>query len=401
MIIEEGCILKSHLFKTTLFYYVVTIKEENMKKINLFKKGCCIFLLFVLVFTGAVMPASANDYEESNGFYVTANQVPNEVINYAVDNAYNFLVSRSDIDNIDLNNVTMGTPFTIAAESINVDEVYYFPIFLGEKVIYTFRVYEDNAAYTGILSPYLAEELNKYMNTTTKSNPLSIYMDSGKVMALQGGVINVLEEAHYGYEPIGNKVLFFADSFDVVNINDKIDLQISSDVSPMAAASKNLSLDMLETQGSQSWCAAFAMSSILRYKGAGNVVTAKAIMKDTFPNSKDLENESISRSQLVSYAKGKGYKKTKESSSTLSNSTVVSEIATNSTPIYAGCDGTGTYKKARHALVISGYDNNKSTYTVWNPWYSYTETIDQSSKKYKVDSSSSFVWDVTIYQVRK
>ena len=249
--------------QTILFNYVVTIKEENMKKINLFKKGCCIFLLFVLVFTGAVIPASANDYEESNAFYVTANQVPNEVINYAVDNAYNFLVC------------------------------------------------------------------------------------------------------------------------------------------PMAAASKNLSLDMLETQGSQSWCAAFAMSSILRYKGAGNSVTAKAIMKDTFPKSKDLENESISRSQLVSYAKGKGYKKTKKSSSTLSNSTVVSEISTNSTPIYAGCDGTGTYKKARHALVISGYDNNKSTYTVWNPWYSYTETIDQSSKKYKVDSSSSFLWDVTIYKVRK
>lgn len=372
-----------------------------MKQFNLFKKGFCFILMLALVFTSVVIPVSASDDENWNGFYVTTSQVSAEAVDYAVDNAYDFLVSRSNIDNIDLNNVTMGYPFTIGKEIVDEDDVFYFPIFSGQKVIYTFRVYADNNSYTGILSPYLTEELNKYMDATSKADPLSIYMDNGNLIALQGGAIDVLEEAHFGYEPVGNKALFSVDSLDVVDINSKIDLQITSDISPMASASKNLSLDMKETQGSQSWCAAFAMSSILRYKGAGSSITAKAIMQATFPKSKDLETESISRSQLVSYAKGKGYKSTKESSSTLSNSTVVSEIYTNTTPIYAGCEGTGTYKKARHALVISGYDNSKSTYTVWNPWYDYTETINQSSKTYKVNSSSSFIWDVTIYNVRK
>jgi hypothetical protein len=169
---------------------------------------------------------------------------------------------------------------------------------------------------------------------------------------------------------------------------------------PRATVSKNLTLDMKETQGSQSWCAAFVMASILRYKGAGSTITAKAIMQSTFPNSSDLENESISRSQLVTYAKGKGYTSTVQSSSTLSSSTVVSEI-NNTTPIYAGCAGSGIYAKARHALAICGYNNTNSTYTVWNPWYNYTETISQSTKSYKVNSTSSFVWDCTIYKVRK
>lgn len=157
---------------------------------------------------------------------------------------------------------------------------------------------------------------------------------------------------------------------------------------------------MKETQDQQQWCAAFVASSILRYKGAGSSITAEAMVKHFYPNSTDLENESISRDQIVTYAKNKGYKNTTNSSSTLSNSTVVSEIGTYSTPIYAGCYGTGEYIKARHALAISGYNNTSSTYTVWNPWYSYTETISQSTKTYKVNSSSTFVWDCTVYKFR-
>lgn len=157
---------------------------------------------------------------------------------------------------------------------------------------------------------------------------------------------------------------------------------------------------MNEKQKDQQWCAAFAMASILRYKGAGDSITAKAIVKYFYPNSTDLKNESISRTQLVKYAKSKGYSKTTNSSSTLSNSTVVSEIS-NSTPIYIGCAGTGSYEKKRQAFVICGYNNTKSTYTVWNPWYDYTETMSQSTKTYIVNASSSFKWDCTIYKVRK
>lgn len=373
---------------------------------RLFGKGLCFVLLFALIFTMGVVPANASNEKDSSGFYLTTSTVPQEAINYAAANVFDFLVSRSSIDKVDIYNVTMGVPFTIAKENISDDDVFYFPIYSGEKVVYTFRVYMDNGNFTGILSPYIAKELNSYMDETSKSSPLSIFINNGNVMASINGSVEILEEVHDGYNPVANKSIFkrpFSDEatgdIDVVDIANTIDFNVTP--IPRAVASKDLTLDMKETQGQQSWCAAFAMASILRYKGAGSSVTAKAIMQATFPKSKDLEKEEISRSQLVSYAKDKGYKNTKESSSTLSNSTVVSEIYTNTTPIYAGCAGSGSYAKARHALVICGYNNTKETYTVWNPWYNYTETISQSTKTYKVNSSSSFKWDVSIYQVRK
>ncbi|WP_313758354.1 C47 family peptidase [Tissierella sp.] len=343
---------------------------------------------------------SINQVGSENNLYLSTDIVPEEVINYAVNNVFGYLVARLDIDTLDISKVYMGNPFTMAKEKDTDDDIYYFPIFCDNRVIYTFRVYlSENREYVGILSPYLAEEIDSFKYRTSEENPLSIYIDNGNVIALQNGYVEILEEDHLNREPLG---IMMSKTFQInriVNVSKPIEFVITPTV--QASASHNLTLDMKEQQGSKPWCAAYAAASILRYKGAGSSVTAEAMMKATFPNSKDLDKESISRSQIVTYAKNKGYKNTTESSSTLTNTTVVSEIYTNSTPIYAGCAGKGDYAKARHALVICGYDNTKSTYTVWNPWYKYTETMSQSTKTYIVNSSSSFVWDCTIYKFRK
>jgi len=51
--------------------------------------------------------------------------------------------------------------------------------------------------------------------------------------------------------------------------------------------------------------------------------------------------------------------------------------------------------------VIAGYDDSSSAYTVWNPWRKSYETMPYDTLTYKVNSSSTFVWDVTIYKFRK
>lgn len=309
-------------------------------------------------------------------------------------------MARSDHDTFDLSNVFMGNPFTMAKEKAIDDSIYYFPVFLDNVVIYIFRVYiGDNGKYAGILSPYMAKELNRYINQTDIDEPLSIFISNGNVMAIQNGLTEILEEDHLNREPVNTMTANTKQTNTIVNVSEPMHFVITPIA--RASASHNLTLDMNEQQGAKPWCAAYASASILRYKGAGSRVTAEAMMKATFPNSSNLDNESISRSQIVTYAKNKGYKNTTQSSSTLTNTTVVSEIYTNSTPIYAGCAGKGDYAKARHALVICGYNNSASTYTVWNPWYDYTETMPQSTKSYKVNSSSSFTWDCTIYKFRK
>lgn len=375
-----------------------------MKRNRIFKRGLASLLAFALVFVMGVIPASASESATTettfSGFYLLTTTVPEDATSYAVNNVSRFLLARSEIDNFDLNSVTMGTPFTIGKENTADTDVYYFPIISNNQVIYTFRVYVSGNEYTGILSPYMAEQLNDYMNATTPSDPLHIYMESGKVMAALSDSVEILEESHAGYEPSLNIVTASVDYTDLEVTNILTNIAFVESPVTIASASKDLTLDMKEQQGSQQWCAAFAMAAILRYKGSSSV-TAEGIVKYFYPKSSDLENESVSRDQLETYAKSLGYSNTTQSSSTLSNSTVVSEIGSNSTPIYAGCAGSGSYSKARHALVICGYNNTSSTYTVWNPWYTYTETMDQSTKTYIVNSSSSFTWDCTIYKVRK
>lgn len=374
-----------------------------MKKKNIFKCGIVSIMTLVFALGVSVLPVSAsesNNNISSKAFYIETETVPDEAIDYAVNNVFDYLVARSCEESFELYDVTMGSPFSMGKETDNDIDVYYFPILSGEQFIYTFRVFEEDGQYTGILSPYMVEQLNKYTDDTSQSEPLYIYMQAGNVIAEKDGEIDIWEEQHAGYEVNENQLIALADNSVLESTDICTPIEYKKEAIPRAVSSKTLSLDMAETQGDQQWCAAFAMSSILRYKGAGSSVTAEAIVKYFYPNSTNLKNESVSRTQLVNYAKNKGYSKTTNSSSTLSNSTVVSEIG-NDTPIYAGCAGSGSYEKARHALVICGYNNTKSTYTVWNPWYSYTETMSQSTKKYVVNSSSSFTWDCTIYKVRK
>lgn len=372
-----------------------------MKKGKWFKRVLSSLLAMILMLSASVIPAKAsqNDSEMASGFYLSTREIPSDVISYAQNNISDFLIAHSEVENIDLSNVTMGNPFTFGGSNVNEIDVYYFPIFQNSHILYTFRVYMDKNGYTGILSSYLATELNSFMNSTTRNTPLLIYMESGNVMAKLNGNETILEESHPGYEPSESTISedTLSETMEVTDISTPIEFVEK----PMTAAnaSKVLSLDMKETQSDQQWCAAFVMASILRYKGAESSITAETIVKHFHPNSSDLKNESVSRSQLVSYAKDKGFSKTTESSSTLSNSSVVSEI-NNDSPFYAGCAGTGSYKKARHALAVCGYNNNTSTYTVWNPWYAKTETISQSSKTYVVNSESSFKWDCTIYKIR-
>lgn len=373
-----------------------------MKKGNLFKRLFSSLLVMVLMLSTGIIStnASQNDSEMTSGFYLSTGEVPSNIISYAQNNISDYLIAHSEVENIDLSNVIIGNPFSIGGSNAIGTDVYYFPVFQNSHILYTFRVYMDENGYTGILSSYLASELNSFMNSTTRNAPLLIYMESGNVMARLNGNEAILEESHLGYEP-GVNVIREDPLLETMEVTDiSVPIRFVEKPITAASASKVLSLDMKETQSDQQWCAAFVMASILRYKGAGSSITAETIVKHFHPNSSDLKNESVSRSQLVSYSKEKGFSKTTESSSTLSNSSVVSEI-NNDSPFYAGCAGFGSYKKARHALAVCGYNNNTSTYTVWNPWYANTETISQSSKTYVVNSESSFKWDCTIYKIRK
>ncbi|MBM0045992.1 C39 family peptidase [Anaerococcus sp. mt242] len=164
---------------------------------------------------------------------------------------------------------------------------------------------------------------------------------------------------------------------------------------PRSSSSKYIDLDLAETQGDQSWCSAFAGAQILRQRGKGKIYAIN-IMRYFYPNVSyaDLKKKSISHKQLIKYANNKKSYPS-ESTGTLSLDSVKKQINSNKS-IYLNCYGTGTYKKANHALVLRGYNTRSNTYSIWNPWNASYVSMSISSKSISVNGGK-FVWSSTIY----
>lgn len=362
------------------------------KRIALFFTLCSMLVLMM------GMTVFANE-DSNNGFYIMSEECPDEAIAYAQNNLYLYIYDLPIQDeryaDIDVSKIVLGTPFTIQKESLEGKDVFYFPIMYEDEIKFTIRVYKDeDGSYTGIFSEYLASELQDVFARTSVSDPLILSMNNGNVMKTITGETSIFFASPMGYEVLDKPVMYSNSNSSVVNVKEAITYEIVPIGSTRATSSKYLSLDLAETQGNQQWCSAFAGSAIIRFR-TSNKVYAKTIMSYYYPNSSDLENETISHDQLISYAKLKDCSPSK-SSGTLEQSTVVSQI-NNSKPIYLSCEGTGTYKKANHALVLRGYDTSAKTYSIWNPWNTTYEKMPISTKEYAVDSSSTFKWVSTIY----
>ncbi|QUH28124.1 C47 family peptidase [Vallitalea guaymasensis] len=365
------------------------------------KKILSLLLAACLVISTTIV-SNASDL----GVYLLTKECPQNIHNYVNNNINNFLNSKSNEGEISLEDITIGQVFSIEKENVSDLDVFYFPVFQKGHLKYTFRVYEVDGNITGILSPYLVKELLSVSGKTTTNSPARLAMNNGNVVTVINDKITTIKK-----DPLGRRVNNYSINNEnysniTVNINEKNDKNIIKGLhtskrqlfSLDSVSSNNLSLDLAETQGQQSWCSAFAGAAIIRYKTHTNVF-AKDIMKYYHPNSEKLEDEYITNYQLIRYAQRKGLYPRRRSY-TLSLSSVVSQID-NSQPMYIGCQGRGDYEGARHALVLRGYDKTNNTYSIWNPWYKYYETMPMDTKVYTVDPSASFKWDTTIYDWSK
>lgn len=362
------------------------------KRITLFFMLCGMMIL--------MLGMTAFAAEDSNkGFYIMSEECPDEAIVYAQNNLYLYIHDLPAQDeryaDMDVSKIVLGTPFTIQKENPDGKDIFYFPVMYESAIKFTIRVYKDaDGSYTGIFSEYLASELEDVSDIASVSDPLILSMNNGNVMITVAGNTSIFIASPIGNEVLEKPVSYSNSNSSIVNVKEAITYEVVPIDNIRATNSKYLSLDLAENQESQQWCSAFAGSAIIRYR-TSNKVYAKDIMSYYYPNSSNLANETITHDQLISYAKLKGCSPTK-TSSTLEQSTIVSQID-NSKPVYLSCDGTGSYKKANHALVLRGYDISAGMYSVWNPWYKSYDKMPISTKEYTVDESSSFKWVSTIY----
>lgn len=346
-------------------------------------------LLMSFSFFGINTAYAEENTQPTDALYLDTAQVSQSEIDYFNSEKITIVQELNNIGIVFQNveqslRVTFGQPFKLG-------EVTTFPVLYRDDIIALAEVLQQENGYAWMLSVDYANELNGLKVKTDLNHPAILSVQSGNVYAtteddlvaltdldiapdinfepeLKGNVVNLLEPS----DPNG---------FSVQDIlyQDR------------AACSKYLYLDLKETQGQQSWCAVFATAQILRYRGKGDI-RAQQIMKYFFPNSSDLTKEVLSDANAIKYAnKVKSYPT--RVTSTLSDSVVRSQIDQGK-PIYLNCAGKDTYKKARHALVLRGY--NDSTYSVWNPWKASYASMSKNTKSLPV-SGGAFVWEITIY----
>ncbi len=86
----------------------------------------------------------------------------------------------------------IGQPFSYGND---VSNLFTFPIFEGEKVIYTFRVaYSPDGELNGTMSTFLVDELNEYMGTTSYEEPLLFRVDGSVQYACVGNTAREIFE---------------------------------------------------------------------------------------------------------------------------------------------------------------------------------------------------------------
>ena len=390
------------------------------------RKVLALFLALVTMLT--LIPLALGNESEvieanSNELKLYSEICTPDIEAYATNEYMRFLVAASDNGSLDVPDVvSLGTPFTIAFSQSDTD-VYYFPILADGSVIATFRVYIDRIlsrngngnVYVGTLSPYFAKELND-LSENEQTSPVLIFADGRKIMAYENNQIISLMTYGFDDEEIvisqnQNSRSSIEDTAISRSMSELIDYMRYAPILspfeeiasldfiafqsefPATRATVNLSLSIIETQGAVNWCGAYATAIIIRYlNDSSTAPTALGLMELVY--RRPVASDSFSTANTTTVASFYGYSPTLVSSS-IGSQTAFGEIGAGRPIYWIGDDKSNP--SSRHAMVIRGYNTTTDTYSIWNPWYSYYETMDMITKTYVTGSSRTYAWTATMY----
>ena len=169
-------------------------------------------------------------------------------------------------------------------------------------------------------------------------------------------------------------------------------LEISLYIKPRIPASYSRGFTIYERQTGK-YCYSYALGNILMNMGYSSYTPANI-------QSYTGCAESANKVTLANYLKSKGLNCNYSSSGYLSFSDV-SNIIYNKGYIYMSAKSNS--KKESHAFVIYGYvnDGTNQLYNFWNPWYSYKQTMNASTRLINTSSGQTFTWNNGyIYNIR-
>lgn len=192
----------------------------------------------------------------------------------------------------------------------------------------------------------------------------------------------------------------FGDSPSGININsdDLIVTSLSKELknvesisllSPADDSPPPIKLNIIETQGANSWCYAYCASIIIRYvKGYDDNPNAEGFMKlalgRTPSTSDSLDATQVVNTAVMYYDLYPSYSANTEISQSISD-------LWHDVPVFLRCSDSGG---GHHAIVLRGYDSASGTYSIWNPWHDFYETMTYTLTY--TTGSRKFTWVGTI-----
>lgn len=371
-------------------------------------------IILTLVFSSLLLFGGTVYAESENSLIIESQSIPLTADNYATEKLGMYLSATLGIEN-EKTNITdyqLGTPFKMINEENEEEGTALYPVMYQDTIRFVFYVRKTDGEYSGTLSKFLADELQfiKDQSISTIENPITFHEKNKDIFYESNGTIHKIYTSPIrpeNEEAVTDTVLIDSkkeiSNLETINTLEEIEFTVNNTDSnkPLGRstlidkANNRINWSVTETQGSSSWCSAYAAAMILNNKNDKRPTSVAQIVSW----GKKPSDKGFSDDEIIKYANTRGVYPYKVNR-IMNWNEVVTEVR-KSNAIWGAWRGTGNYKGAYHAIDVIGtyYENTFGEfkgYWVWNPWYKSIDLVEAKSSVVYSVPNGSFIWERSV-----
>ena len=234
-------------------------------------------------------------------------------------------------------------------------------------------IYIRKTLYSAAISSFLTYDLDQLAMLTSASCPMHLNLIDSQIVATIGGNQRVLFEY-----PEKTEQIFLSSSkandrkLSTVDVKSPADIALN--LKSAKAVTKYIPLDITETQGSNNWCTAYCLATIIRtqttfYTTALGIMT---IALGANPSTSSASPWASDNGATMTSISGQYSLSPTVLTTTTSNSTLVNALNSDHLCVVAMHATAGN-----HSVVLRGF-SSYGAWGIWNPWFDQYEyyTID-------------------------
>lgn len=282
---------------------------------------------------------------------------------YVYETIGSFLNAESSYLGVCFTNVKVGSGIYIA----NKDEeslmpTFYYPVYINGVIEYVYQVYDDgNGVYLSTFGKTYVDEIKKYAANNKEKAGLWVLDEGNEYLLAEGSVTKITSSPLAVDKRFVSTISDYTDnnySFSVVDVTEKIEY---TDYPKSRSTYWDRQISYVETQGNNSWCAAYVTAAAIREISSVSSMRAKTIMGYYGKSTTDA----CSPSMITEYCNKYNIRFTMFYG--VPPVSAILSIIEKWNLVYGGYN---LESGGKHAMLIHGVDGDKTH--VWNPWNNYS-----------------------------